>query len=81
MQVLEGVRDGLQEMGFAFEITSVAVCSEHLECAEQHKMRQRLSPFSFLQSPISNLHFSRLVQIGIDELFTQALGNIRLGLP
>jgi hypothetical protein len=37
-EIFEGERNGFEEMGFALEITSIAISAKYLECAEKNEM-------------------------------------------
>ena len=46
-QVFQGVGNGLQEMGFALKLSSVAVRAEDLQRAQEDEMRECGAPSGF----------------------------------
>ena len=77
-EVAEGVRDRLQEMGFAFVVATEAVGAEHLEGAEEDEMWESLSPSVFSQTWLKLTEF---VEILVDEAVTEFGGEVSTGLP
>ena len=74
----QGVGNGLQEMGFAFKISSVAVRAEDLQRAQEDEMRECGAPFRFSHAWLKLLEF---VQIGVYQFFAERSRDIRFCLP
>ena len=47
-QVTQGIRDRLQEMGFALTLTTITVGAEYLECTEEDEVWKGSAPSFFI---------------------------------